>query len=823
MTKSAKILVADHEEKSLVALDGLLKSAGFETEQASNGQEALDKVGAAVPHLCIIDPMLSGIDGFTVCQRLKQSHPDLPVIISTGIYKGDRYRRDALDRYGAAAFLEKPYSDEKLFSTIESLLGPKLGSPKSPPVPNDVKQVLANNLDGVDLSRKKQDKARGAQTRGNNRFIPGTRKKEPQKANDEEGATVRVSADDLKAEMEIIKKEMAAKKPKRNTNSRVKVTQSQSDSLDDTVKDTEPQLTSNDIFGSLIDDIESGRVVETHYPSGGDRAEQAEPEAPPPVPAAPEPAAPAASVPAPEPVARTPEPVPEPEPAPAPEPVAAPAPPAPEPVAASAPPEPEPVAAPEPPAPEPVAPPPAPEPVAEKEPPPVEEKARPKRPARSQPGEVVKSTQQASSNEYQLLSKIATGGMAEVWKAKLVGEKGFEKIVAIKKILSHLGDNEEFISMFIDEAKVAANLTHPNIAQIYELGKMDDSFFIAMEYVNGHNLRVIFNQCNSLNVSLAPEIVVYIGMKLGYALHYAHTKKGYDNKPLKIVHRDVSPQNILISSEGEIKLVDFGIAKASIKATQTIAGSLKGKLLYMSPEQADGKPIDKRSDIFSFGSVLYEALTGRKLFSGDSELSVLRNVRQARFPSPREANPRIPERVEEILMKALAKQPEDRYDSAKALGNDLKDWLKQEKIHINESDVSDYIKLITNKDKEKLDAFSSVRVKPAAEEAPPPPPVPEPAPAAAPEVTMPEPEPAPAAGESDGKGKGKGKLIVVAAGVLLLVVIILFWLLASGSGDQKSQHDISDTLLAQVIEEENWDTENLLSDDPKSGRPGNIL
>jgi serine/threonine protein kinase len=240
---------------------------------------------------------------------------------------------------------------------------------------------------------------------------------------------------------------------------------------------------------------------------------------------------------------------------------------------------------------------------------------------------------------------------------------------------------------------------------------MDNSFFIAMEYVSGHNLRTILSLCNELGMQLPVEIAVFLAMKLCSALFYAHTKKDYGNRELHIVHRDISPQNILLSNEGEVKLVDFGIAKASIKASHTVAGSLKGKLLYMSPEQAEGKAIDQRSDIFSLGNVLYECLTGRKLIAGDSELSILKNVREARFERPSAYNPRIPAKLEGIVLKALALSVTDRYGTAKEFEKDLKEFVQQAKYHTNESDVADYIRSLFLKDVHLLQQFEAKKVR----------------------------------------------------------------------------------------------------------------
>ena len=278
--------------------------------------------------------------------------------------------------------------------------------------------------------------------------------------------------------------------------------------------------------------------------------------------------------------------------------------------------------------------------------------------------------------EYVLLEKISTGGMAEIYKAKKKGVEGFEKVIALKKILPHLAEDEEFIKMFIDEAKLASRLNHPNIAQIYDLGKIDGSYFIAMEYVLGKDLKTILSKMKKEKSGLLPlNISSYIVMKIAEALDYAHRKVGEDGKPLNIVHRDVSPQNILISYEGEIKLVDFGVAKASIRAHQTVTGSLKGKLLYMSPEQARGKNVDRRSDIFSLGTVYYELVTGMKAFLGGSEAEILDKVRKGDFVPPRQIKPELPEEVEKIILKAMEIEPAKRYQNASEMRNDIEKFL----------------------------------------------------------------------------------------------------------------------------------------------------
>jgi serine/threonine protein kinase/CheY-like chemotaxis protein len=266
--------------------------------------------------------------------------------------------------------------------------------------------------------------------------------------------------------------------------------------------------------------------------------------------------------------------------------------------------------------------------------------------------------------QYTLLEKIAAGGMAEVWKARMRGVEGFQKTVAIKKILPHMTDNSEFVGMFIDEAKLAAQLSHPNIVHIYDLGKIGRDFYIAMEYVDGKDLRSLMNAGRRKGVRLPLGLALFVAARLASALDYAHRKRDFEDREMGLVHRDVSPQNVLLSSEGDVKLCDFGIAKAVSKAGQTQMGALKGKLQYMSPEQAWGRAVDARSDLFSLGAVLYEMLTGDRLFTGDTEISVLESVRQGQIRSTRQTDPSIPVEVDEIVARALAYDPQSRFASA---------------------------------------------------------------------------------------------------------------------------------------------------------------
>jgi serine/threonine protein kinase len=216
--------------------------------------------------------------------------------------------------------------------------------------------------------------------------------------------------------------------------------------------------------------------------------------------------------------------------------------------------------------------------------------------------------------KYLILDKIATGGMAELFRAKITSVEGFEKLVAIKKILPNLTQDSNLVTMFIDEAKLAAMLTHQNIVQIYDLGSMEGAYFIAMEYIHGKDLRVLSNKSKEKELPLPLGYALYITSRICSGLDYSHNLKDFQGNPLKLIHRDISPQNILVTYEGEVKIVDFGIAKAARKSVDTREGLIKGKVAYMSPEQAAGKTIDHRSDIFSAGILLYEMITGVRMF-----------------------------------------------------------------------------------------------------------------------------------------------------------------------------------------------------------------
>ena len=237
---------------------------------------------------------------------------------------------------------------------------------------------------------------------------------------------------------------------------------------------------------------------------------------------------------------------------------------------------------------------------------------------------------------YELLERVSVGGMAEVFRGRVSGAAGFEKIVAIKRILPQLSDDEDFIGLFIDEAKISANLNHSNIGQVFEFGRIESRYFIAMEFINGKDLRAIQAHYHKTREVMEIPMAVRIILEVCNALEYAHSKKDHNGTPLNIIHRDISPHNILVSFEGEVKLTDFGIAKAKITLGEEEPGMVKGKYAYMAPEQASAKPHDRRVDIFSLGVVLYEAVSGTNPFRGIKAADVLHKVRNKSYPPLRQ-------------------------------------------------------------------------------------------------------------------------------------------------------------------------------------------
>ncbi|HZS35798.1 MAG TPA: protein kinase [Polyangia bacterium] len=276
---------------------------------------------------------------------------------------------------------------------------------------------------------------------------------------------------------------------------------------------------------------------------------------------------------------------------------------------------------------------------------------------------------------YRLLRRLARGGMAEVFLARHVGVEGFERRVAIKRILPHLSESEEFRDMFLDEARLAAQLTHPNIVHIYDFGKFDDYYFIAMEYVDGIDLGRLIRQAKARPVPF--EFAARILADVCSGLHYAHNVSDGQGRKLNLVHRDVTPQNVLVTYDGVVKLVDFGIAKAAWSAGRTRPGVVKGKFAYMSPEQVQGRTLDGRSDLFSAAICLYELITGVPLYRRDDVNAAMREIRDGKPIVPEKFRADVPDALTSILRRALATSRDQRYASAGAMQLDLERFLKE--------------------------------------------------------------------------------------------------------------------------------------------------
>jgi serine/threonine-protein kinase len=272
------------------------------------------------------------------------------------------------------------------------------------------------------------------------------------------------------------------------------------------------------------------------------------------------------------------------------------------------------------------------------------------------------------TNRIRLVRKICDGGMGSVYEATLYGAMGFEKTVAIKTVLENLSANPEFVDMFIGEAKLVADLVHQNICQVYQLGKIDRGYYIAMEYVAGVDLARFIERHGELGIRVPPDLGTFIISRVCRGLEYAHSKRDRQGQLLGVVHRDVSPKNIMISVEGEVKLTDFGVAKARNLMKDQEGKVLLGKVQYMSPEQARLLPTDGRSDIFSLGIVLFELLTLEKLFVGGSTRDILHNVLNRPIPSLRASNPEVPAELEGIFHRAVARDLEQRYRTAGEMG-----------------------------------------------------------------------------------------------------------------------------------------------------------
>lgn len=287
--------------------------------------------------------------------------------------------------------------------------------------------------------------------------------------------------------------------------------------------------------------------------------------------------------------------------------------------------------------------------------------------------------------KYRLVRHLAEGGMATIWLAEQTGPEGFNKELVIKRLLPSLAKDRLFTDMFLDEARLASKLAHPNIGQILELGQLEGDYFIAMEFVDGLSLEAIIDAYDE-HGAMAPDLAARLVADVLKALEYAHEATDRHDEPLEIVHRDVTPSNILVSNDGIVKLVDFGVAKAVKHHSQTQTGAVKGKYPYMSPEQIRDEDVGPASDVFSAGITFYEMLTGERPFG--SELPAVSRILREETPDPREVNPAIPEQYVRIVEKALAKSTEDRYSTARAMLLDVETTLRMRNSYVDNRELS---------------------------------------------------------------------------------------------------------------------------------------
>jgi serine/threonine-protein kinase len=316
------------------------------------------------------------------------------------------------------------------------------------------------------------------------------------------------------------------------------------------------------------------------------------------------------------------------------------------------------------------------------------------------------------AQRYKVLERIAAGGMAEVFRAESAGLEGFKKLVAIKRVLPHLSEKKQFIGMFLDEARVCAHLSHSNCVQVFDIGVGDNTYFIVMEFVDGSDLKGVIEHRKKLNQPFPVEEACLICVRICEGLAYAHELVDSKGHNLHIVHRDMSPPNVLITRFGEVKIVDFGLAKANSQLEKSEPGIIKGKFSYLSPEVAQGMPVDGRTDIFAVGIMLWEMLAGRRLFLGDSDLETVRLVQKAEIPPIRQFNPKVPPDLEKVILKGLAGDPAKRYQSARDFGRDLNKMLFHLGRAVSSFDISQLVLPIwrerLQKKRDKVDKGSMI-------------------------------------------------------------------------------------------------------------------
>jgi serine/threonine protein kinase len=301
-----------------------------------------------------------------------------------------------------------------------------------------------------------------------------------------------------------------------------------------------------------------------------------------------------------------------------------------------------------------------------------------------QPGDVV-------GGRYRIIRRLGMGGMGAVYLANAEGLAGFEKLVALKVAHEHVATDKHVMEMFLSEARLAARLQHANIGQVYDLGQAGEQYFIAMEYIAGADLRSLISAVQAQGGRLPVPILVSIVARLLEGLDYAHALRDKQGKPLKLVHRDVTPVNTLLSYTGDVKLIDFGIAKAADQATRTKTGIVRGKLSYMSPEQARGQPLDRRSDLFAVGIILYELLIGRRPFDAESNEELMQNIVAAKYTPARQIDPDVPPELEAITARALTLDRNDRWENAAAMQQPLDRFLMARQMRVGARELAGFV------------------------------------------------------------------------------------------------------------------------------------
>lgn len=313
---------------------------------------------------------------------------------------------------------------------------------------------------------------------------------------------------------------------------------------------------------------------------------------------------------------------------------------------------------------------------------------------------------------YQIVDRIDVGGMAEVFRGKAISLDGYEKPVAIKRVLPQLAADPRFVNMFLDEARLSLALSHANIVSVFDVSRAGETYFIVMEHVDGANLKTLMEIARAGQRPFSTPIAVQICIEVCKALAYAHDRKAADGSKLSIVHRDVSPPNILISREGEVKMTDFGLAKAASQVESTDPGIVKGKYGYLSPEAANGLEVDARSDIFSLGIILWELLAGRRLFAGETDLATLQRVQEARVPALAPLCVDLHPELESIVRRALAADRDKRYATAREFGTDLTRFLFAAGLSVTSYDVAQYLEFALHPDTATMPVPAVAKVRP---------------------------------------------------------------------------------------------------------------